>query len=333
MPAQRARPGCTPHRAVMGARAAWQPPPGAFSAVMATGALSVASRARLSILSAALLWLGVVELGAIVLAIALARRRGALDALTLAAASGVLAVRFALGGDRAVGAGFALVAAAAFGYAAGLIALCASRRCGSRREASGAWLLAVVATQSIAVCIATVAPTGWSPYPAAAGEVVWTIGIVAYLILIPIVGGRMLETAALRGFRPDSWIQMGALAISAVAAGALLRTPAPPLASELRGGCLATWVIACCWVPVLMALDLRTAGRRTWWASEARWAMAFPIAMLSIATQTSGRVAAVPAVVDAGETIAWLALATWALVAAGVLHSAGRGLDRGEERV
>jgi hypothetical protein len=85
----------------MGARAAWRPAPGAFSAVMATGALSVAMRARLPILSAVLLWLGVVELGAIVIVIALGRRREALDALTLAAASGVLAVRFAIGGDRA----------------------------------------------------------------------------------------------------------------------------------------------------------------------------------------------------------------------------------------
>jgi tellurite resistance protein TehA-like permease len=317
----------------MGARAAWRPAPGAFSAVMATGALSVAMRARLPILSAVLLWLGVVELGAIVIVIALGRRREALDALTLAAASGVLAVRFAIGGDRAAGAGLALVAAAAFGFAAGLIALCAPRRCGSRRDASGAWLLTVVAMQSLAVCIATVAPAGWSPYPAAAGEVVWMIAIVAYLILVPVVGGRMLETAALRRFRPDSWIQMGALAISAVAAGALLRTPALPLAPALRAGCLATWIVARCWVPVLMALDIHTAGRRTWWPSEARWAMAFPIAMLSIATQTSGRVAAVPAIVDAGETIAWVALAVWTLVAAGVLRSAGHALDRAGESV
>ncbi|HEV8449890.1 MAG TPA: hypothetical protein VGQ45_00530 [Gaiellales bacterium] len=317
----------------MGARAAWRPAPGAFSAVMATGALSVASRARLPTLSVVLLWLGVVELGAIVVVIALGRRREALDALTLAAASGVLAVRFAIGGDRAAGSGFALVAAAAFGFAAGLIAVCASRRCGSRREASGAWLLTVVAMQSMAVCIAAVAPAEWSPYAAAAGEVVWTIAMVVYLILIPIVGCRMLETAALRRFRPDSWIQMGALAISAVAAGALLRTPAPPLASALRVGCLATWITACCWVPVLTALDIRTAARRSWWASEARWAMAFPIAMLSIATQTSGRVAAMPAIVDAGETIALVALGVWVLVAAGVLRAAGRGMNRGEAGV
>lgn len=61
--------------------------------------------------------------------------------------------------------------------------------------------------------------------------------------------------------------------------------------------------------------------------------MAFPIAMLSIATQTSGRVAAVPAIVDAGETIALVALGVWVLVAAGVLHAAGRGMNRGEAGV
>lgn len=289
---------------------------------MATVALSVAWLARLPTLSAALLVLGVVELGAIALVITLKRRWEPLDALTLTAASGVLAVRFVLWGDRAAGAGFAILAAAAFGYSAGLVALCARGR-GSRGEASGAWLLTVVAMQSIAVCIATVTPARWHPYPAAAGEAVWTIGIAVYLILIPAVGGRMLVTAAPRRFRPDSWIQMGALAISSVAAGALLRTPAPPLAPVLRAGCLATWIAACGWVPVLMVLDIRGAGRRLWAASGARWAMVFPLAMLSIATQTAGRVAARPAMVTTGETIAWVALAAWALVAAGVLRSAG----------
>ena len=77
---------------------------------MATVALSVAWLARLPTLSAALLVLGVVELGAIALVITLKRRWEPLDALTLTAASGVLAVRFVLWGDRAAGAGFAILA-------------------------------------------------------------------------------------------------------------------------------------------------------------------------------------------------------------------------------
>ncbi len=196
---------------------------------------------------------------------------------------------------------------------------------------NGAWLLATVSTQSVAVLGAgLVDPLGWSAAATLFGALIfYLIGCMLYLSIITLIFYRFtfleLETAALT---PPYWINMGAVAITTLAGASLLlvadRSPLiSALAPFLRGFTLFFWAAGTWWIPLLLLLG---AWRHLWRRHALTydpqyWAMVFPLGMYAAATwQLAAALPMAPLGTFARATLP-VALLAWTATAAGMAHS------------
>lgn len=124
--------------------------------------------------------------------------------------------------------------------------------------------------------------------------------------------------------RDDHWVTGGALAISTVAAGRL--AVADQHAGVLPGGSgwleaatLVLWVLALAWLPLLVAAELRRPRLRY---GVRRWSTVFPVGMYAACSFVVADVDAIPAAGDFARVWVWVAVAVWAVVAAGLVRAA-----------
>jgi tellurite resistance protein TehA-like permease len=327
------------------ARAADALPEGAFAAVMATGIVSLACDDELPVVSDALV--GVATAALVVLAaLAIIRTRthgsraGWWDAVTFVAGTGAVAAGFAARGEADAAHALELLTVAA--WLPTILRPAPWTRAGGRRQgddASGRRLLVIVATQSAVISAASLDRWAASPVLAGAAVAAWAAALVLHVRLArPIARGLLLRRQRGR-FRPDDWILMGVLAISALAAATLLRAPDVPLREGVRVAGMAAWIGACLWIPLLAGVDLACAiGSRPGPAGAQRWSMVFPVGMFAAAAQALGRAAGHPWIHRVGLDATWVALAAWAAVALGIgggavagrVGATASGLDRGQ---
>jgi hypothetical protein len=139
---------------------------------------------------------------------------------------------------------------------------------------SGAWLLAVVATQTLAVLAAFIAARTAQPWRLTlnfVGLSMWLFGGMLYVWLISLIFYRYVFLRFVpRDLGPTYWINMGAMAISTLAGSLLvLNAPQAPfleaLVPFLKGGTVLYWATGTWWIPLLASVGLlrRLAGR-TW---------------------------------------------------------------------
>jgi tellurite resistance protein TehA-like permease len=320
------------------------PPPtrrrylGAFAAVMAAGIASTAAERAAPAVS----WLLLVVAAAAFLALSaraalVLRTRPAVlaaelralprgfEALTVVAAAAVLSVRLHAAGDDLAALAAGIIAAATWLALIPALARTVVRH-GRPFDAavSGCWLLAAVATESVATVAAVAAQSEDARPLALLAFAAWAAGLVAYLGLIGPVARRLAHLTRRRRFTPDLWIAMGALAISTLAAAVLLRAPHIPARSFVEAAGAATCLAAAAWIPPLAAIDARAARTRPRPGPAERWSMVFPLAMFSASAQLYGRAAARPALVRLGDWTLWVALAAWLAVAAATAAGAAR---------
>jgi tellurite resistance protein TehA-like permease len=311
------------------ARAARALPEGAFAAVMATAIVSLASDDELPVLSDVLLGIATAAL-VVLAALALVRprvrggRAGWWDAVTFVAAVGALGAGFAARGDADVAHALELLALAA--WLPTVLRPVPWTRAGGRRqgdEASGRRLLVIVATQSAVISAAALDRSAASAALGGAATLVWAVALLVQVRLArPIARGLLVRRQRGR-FRADDWILMGVLAISALAASALVDAPGVPLREGVRVVGVAVWVGACLWIPVLARIELACAvGRRRGPPDALRWSMVFPLGMFAASAQSLGRAAGHPIIHRAGLDATWIALAAWAAVTLGVIGGA-----------
>lgn len=159
---------------------------------------------------------------------------------------------------------------------------------------NGAWLLATVATQSVAVLALTLGdPFGWPAEMVAFGALVFfLVGCMLYLAIITLIFYRFtflpLEVASLT---PPYWISMGAVAITTLAGSSLvLARGRSPLLNELtpflKGFTLFFWAAGGWWIPLLVLLGVwRHLVRRHPVVYDPQyWGMVFPLGMFTAAT-------------------------------------------------
>ncbi|HEY2868331.1 MAG TPA: hypothetical protein VGJ11_02420 [Gaiellales bacterium] len=307
------------------ARAAGAVPEGVFAAVMATAIVSRASHADAPAISTVLLWLATAALVVLAaLAAARPRPRGSRaawwDAVTFVAAAGAVAPGYAARGHR--GLADALDVAAIAVWLLAIARPAPWTRSGGRRrgdEASGRRLLVVVATQSAVISAAALDRSGASSLLAGAAVAAW---VAALGLSVPIAGpvARGLLLRAQRGrFRADDWILMGVLAISALAAAALLGMHDVPVRGGVRILGIVAWAGACLWIPFLARIDIACSlRRRPGPPGSLRWSMVFPLGMFAVASQALGTAAGHPLIHRMGLDAAWVAQVAWAAVAAGI---------------
>jgi tellurite resistance protein TehA-like permease len=319
-------------------------PPDVFAVVMATGIVSVAAQlhhyprislplAGLAVLLFAALAVG---LGVRVVARPASAAREirdpdvALRMFTSVAACTVLATRFAA--EHTVDALLGALALAAWLVLAPLAVRDVRRRPRAelRDHAHGAWLLPAVATAGLAITAAELAGDDRSTGLLDSGLAAWLIALAAYGAVTWLIAWRALATPVRPdAVTPDSWILMGALAISTLAGDHLLGTAhalaAPDwLRTGLHGATLAAWILASLWIPVLLyaegwSVDHRTGSlhyTRVWWSAV------FPLGMYSVASQATAVQLHLRSLHTISLVIFWVAFTVWALVAVGWLHAA-----------
>ncbi len=322
-------------------------PPTSFAMVMATGIVAIAAhRAGLGPVAAALFAIDLVAyaLLAALTALRLARYPGRVARdlvdplrgpgfLTTVAATGVLGAALErLTGASGIALGLWLVAAAlwvglTYGF---LTAVMVGGKPGLAAALSGSWLMLVVATESLSVLGALVADRvpGWRPAVLAAALGAHLLGAMLYLLIIPLIFYRLaflpLEPRALT---PPYWINMGALAITALAGATLVGKAAEApllggLAPVLTGLTLLAWVTATWWTPLLAALGAwRHLVRRVPLAYEAAyWSLVFPLGMYATATFQFATAVRVDGLTAVARAATWIALLAWAATFWGLLR-------------
>ena len=195
---------------------------------------------------------------------------------------------------------------------------------------SGAWLIAVVATQSISV-LGTLLVERWIAYtePLLFFTLsMFLIGCMLYLLLITLIFYRFtfvnVTTATLT---PPYWINMGAVAITTLAGARLiLAAPGWSLLDEilpfLKGFTLFFWAAGTWWIPLLFILGFwRHVYKRFPLRYDPQyWGMVFPLGMYTVCTfQLSKAIDFAPLIIIPRFFI-YLALAAWLAATFGLVH-------------
>ena len=321
--------------------------PGYFACVMATGIVSVAllltkaltlSLALWALASALLLFL------AVVYALRLLRfprdmRRDFRDPatafgfFTFIAAVGVMSARFALGGWTIVPDALTIIAAIAWfilTYWTFAMLLITNER-PIDQALNGSWLIAIVATESLAITWALV--TKIEPGQRAALQFLaytfWTFGVLLYLIFITLIMYRFFFLRVRPDdLKPPYWINMGAMAITTVAGVRLLDVAQPTtlivtLRPYIEGFTVMMWAWGTWWIPLLIIIGIWKYGfaREPLRYHPSLWSVVFPLGMYATAVQLLTHIPGLEFLAAIGPASTWVAFVVWALVALGWLWS------------
>ncbi|MFZ0996174.1 MAG: tellurite resistance/C4-dicarboxylate transporter family protein [Candidatus Dormiibacterota bacterium] len=317
--------------------------PGYFALVMATGIISTALAVTgFAPVSSALLAVALVAYVVLVILYVMrllhyraefladtADASRAFGFFTFVAASDVLALRLALGGQASLFAALAILAALAWvacSYALVPRVVMRPSKRAVREEVTGAWLIWVVGTQSLALAAAraSVLWPGGRGFLELAAVSLWAAGTCLYLLLMAILLARLVLVPTERpDLSPTYWINMGATAISVFAGASLLGL------HDLRGGpalvdlvgptvagvSVMLWAFGTWWFPLLVVLTIWRLGGRSGMRSyePSLWSVVFPLGMYSVASMALGRVLDTAALTTVGTYESWVALAAWIL--------------------
>jgi tellurite resistance protein TehA-like permease len=197
---------------------------------------------------------------------------------------------------------------------------------------TGAWLLAVVATQSVAVLAALVSRETPQPHRLELNFLamsMWLWGGMLYIWIISLIFYRYsFFSFSPVDLTPPYWINMGAMAISTLA-GALLVQNAPDahflasLLPFLKGFTVFYWATGTWWIPMLVILGLwRYVFQRVPLRYDPLyWGAVFPLGMFSVATHQMAQALELPFLAPVPWLAFLVALAAWTLAFVGILRS------------
>ncbi len=197
------------------------------------------------------------------------------------------------------------------------------------RGINGAWLIAAVSTQAVVVLRGVIDASGPPPVPVQFQVIaMFMIGAMLYLAIIPMIFYRLTFVPLSHAdFSPPYWINMGAVAISALAGSILiLRAEVWPLVGPLlpflRGFTFFFWAVASWWIPFLFALMAwRYFWKRDRFTYEpAVWGMVFPLGMYTTSTFQFDRAMGYGFLDPVPEVLVFVALAAWILAFLGLIR-------------
>lgn len=202
---------------------------------------------------------------------------------------------------------------------------------------TGAWLLAVVATQSVAVLGALIAPHWGQPYRVEINFFalsMWLWGGMLYIWMISLIFYRYTFFKFSPGdLSPPYWINMGAMAISALAGSLLIvNSPDAPFLRSLlpfiKGFTVFYWATGTWWIPMLFVLAVwRYVYKRFPFSYDPQyWGAVFPLGMYTVATLQMAVALDLPFLRVIPRMFIWIALAAWLLTFAGMLLTPARNL-------
>ncbi len=323
--------------------------PAYFALVMATGIVSIASeRAGLRAIAAVLLWLNVAQYLFLWIFTSwrlLRYRQALLDDLmdhqsgpgffSAVAATSVLGNQLIL-----IGAYDVALALWIFGLFLWIVLTYAIFTTLTIKEAkptidqgiTGAWLLAVVATQSIALLSALLARHFHQPVRLHVNFValsMWLWGGMMYLWIISLIFYRYaFFRFAPADFSAPYWINMGAMAISTLAGSILIEnaTDAPfleTLLPFLKGFTIFFWATGTWWIPMLVVLGVwRHLIRKFPFRYEPLyWGTVFPLGMYAVCTFEMVDAMSLDFLLPVANVFVYVALLAWATAFFGLVQS------------
>jgi len=327
--------------------------PAYFSMVMATGILSLAAyRLALPLLPVALFALNAVlfaSIGVLALARACWHPRGIVADLfdhlrapgffTFVAACGVFGAQcLVIGGSLRLAMlfdGLGLFAWFVLTYTIFAVLTVKEDKPPLDRGINGGWLLAIVATQSVAVLSALIAVEVEQPLRLELNFFalcMWLWGGMLYIWMMSLIFYRYtFFRFSPADLSPPYWINMGAMAISTLAGSQLiLNAPhAPFLASLLpfiKGFTVFYWATGTWWIPMLLILAVwRHAIRRFPLRYDPLyWGAVFPLGMYAASTQRLGEAMQIDFLGALPLLFLGLGLLGWAVLIVGQLRSLRR---------
>jgi tellurite resistance protein TehA-like permease len=198
----------------------------------------------------------------------------------------------------------------------------------------GGWLLAIVATESLVILGALVAPSTGAASPAVFVliHMLWGVGLVLYAIFMTLFAYRIFFfDFGTDDITPLLWVIMGAAAISTNAGSTLvLYESGLPFLQDSRpfidGVTLIIWAWATWWIPLLVLLGIWKHGVRriplTY--TPLFWALVFPLGMYSLATLRLSLASDFSPLRAIAHAMLWVAVAAWALTFAGLVIACQR---------
>lgn len=202
---------------------------------------------------------------------------------------------------------------------------------------SGAWLLAVVATQSIAVLSALLAARVAQPYRLDLNFLalsMWLWGGMLYIWMMSLIFYRYTFFRFSPGdLSPPYWINMGAMAISTLAGSLLIANSEHAwflhsIVPFMKGFTIFYWATGTWWIPMLVILGVwrHIYKRFPLKYDPLYWGAVFPVGMYSVSTFQMAQAMGFDFLAGLPELFAWIALAVWALAFVAFLRSRRRAL-------
>lgn len=203
---------------------------------------------------------------------------------------------------------------------------------------NGGWLLAVVATQAIAVLTALLATHAEQPARIEMNFLalsMWLWGGMLYIWMMSLIFYRYtFFPFSPADLAPPYWINMGAMAISTLAGSLLISNASPEapyllsLAPFLKGFTVFYWATATWWIPMLVVLALWRHGykRHPVRYDPLYWGLVFPLGMYTAATLQMAEAMNLPFLRPVPEYFVYVALVAWICVFAGMVHRIAGGV-------
>lgn len=197
---------------------------------------------------------------------------------------------------------------------------------------NGAWLLAVVATQSIAVLSALHATHLPQPYRFGLNFLalsMWLWGGMLYIWMMSLIFYRYTFFRLAPGdLAPPYWINMGAMAISTLA-GSLLIINAPDapflvsLLPFLKGFTIFYWATGTWWIPMLVVLAVwRYVFKRFPLTYDPLyWGAVFPLGMYAASTHEMSTALSLDFLSPLPTVFLYVALTAWSAASVGLVLS------------
>jgi len=322
--------------------------PGYFALVMATGIVSIAAH----LLGMEIVALGLFQLNKVAYVILwilfLVRllffsRRLISDLtdhvrgpgfFTMVAGTCVLGSQFVLlAGDRTTalplwGLGFALWHLLIYAFFAS--AMVKETKPALEMGINGAWLIAVVATQSISILGTLLAPGlgAWKETLLFYALTMYLLGGMLYILIMALIFYRLLFFhLEAKQMTPTYWISMGAVAITTLAGDTLILnagqwTFLAELLPFLKGFNIFFWATATWWIPLLVILGVWRHLYKHYPLSydPQYWGLVFPLGMYTTCTYQLAKALQLPFLYAIPQYFVYFALVAWLATFAGLIY-------------
>ncbi len=196
---------------------------------------------------------------------------------------------------------------------------------------TGAWLLAVVATQSVAVLSALLSRYFEQPHQLHLNFLalsMWLWGGMMYIWMISLIFYRYTFFKFSPGdLQPPYWINMGAMAISTLA-GTLLIENAPEACflhstlPFLKGFTIFFWATGTWWIPMLLILAIwrHVFKKFPLTYDPGYWGAVFPLGMYTVCTFEMARSMELDFLLPVPQVFIYIALTAWLLTFLGLVR-------------